>query len=99
MSRLHEAGRKNYAIVERATGYAGGAIVYLDDRAENVQGGLARGWRTILHETPEKTIRRCAKWDCRSTLTLKDHRQFRVANGKDPFGEIVQRQARRLKLF
>jgi len=45
-----------YAIVERATGYAGGAIVYLDDRAENVQGGLARGWRTILHETPEKTI-------------------------------------------
>ena len=47
---------KIYAAVERATGHAGEAIVYLDDRAENVQGGLARGWRALLHETPEKTI-------------------------------------------
>jgi putative hydrolase of the HAD superfamily len=47
---------KIYAAVERATGHAGEAIVYLDDRAENVQGGLARGWRAVLHETPEKTI-------------------------------------------
>jgi putative hydrolase of the HAD superfamily len=47
---------KIYAAVERATGQTGEAIVYLDDRAENVQGGLARGWRALLHETPEKTI-------------------------------------------
>jgi glucose-1-phosphatase len=47
---------KIYAAVERAMGQAGEAIVYLDDRAENVQGGLARGWRALLHETPEKTI-------------------------------------------
>jgi glucose-1-phosphatase len=47
---------KIYAAVERATGHAGEAILYLDDRAENVQGGLARGWRALLHETPEKTI-------------------------------------------
>jgi HAD superfamily hydrolase (TIGR01509 family) len=37
---------KIYAAVERATGHAGEAIVYLDDRAENVEGragpGLAR---------------------------------------------------------
>jgi HAD superfamily hydrolase (TIGR01509 family) len=45
-----------YAAVERATGRAGEAIVYLDDRAENIQGGLARGWRALLHQTPEKTI-------------------------------------------
>jgi HAD superfamily hydrolase (TIGR01509 family) len=30
-------------------------IIYLDDRPENVAGGLARGWRAFLHETPEKT--------------------------------------------
>jgi HAD superfamily hydrolase (TIGR01509 family) len=48
--------QKIYAIVERVTGQSGQAIVYLDDRAENVQGGLARGWRAFLHETPEKTI-------------------------------------------
>jgi glucose-1-phosphatase len=47
---------KIYAAVERATGHAREAIVYLDDRVENVQGGLARGWRALLHETPEKTI-------------------------------------------
>ncbi|HTA30918.1 MAG TPA: HAD family phosphatase [Candidatus Cybelea sp.] len=45
-----------YLAVERALGLAGDAIVYLDDRAENVEGGLARGWRALLHETPEKTI-------------------------------------------
>jgi HAD superfamily hydrolase (TIGR01509 family) len=47
---------KIYAAVERATGHAGEAIVYLDDRAENIEGGLARGWRALLHETPEQTI-------------------------------------------
>jgi HAD superfamily hydrolase (TIGR01509 family) len=45
-----------YAAVERALGLGGEAIVYLDDRAENVEGGLARGWRALLHETPEKTL-------------------------------------------
>jgi HAD superfamily hydrolase (TIGR01509 family) len=45
-----------YAAVERALGLAGEAIVYLDDRAENVEGGLVRGWRGILHEKPEQTI-------------------------------------------
>jgi HAD superfamily hydrolase (TIGR01509 family) len=47
---------KIYEAVESATGRAGEEIVYIDDRAENVEGGLARGWRVILHETPEKTI-------------------------------------------
>ena len=45
-----------YAAVERATGRTGEAIVYLDDRAENIQVGLDRGWRALLHQTPEKTI-------------------------------------------
>jgi FMN phosphatase YigB (HAD superfamily) len=44
-----------YEVVERQTGCRGGAILYLDDRTENVAAGLARGWRAVLHETPEKT--------------------------------------------
>jgi len=51
-----------YDAVERALGLSGEAIVYLDDRAENVEGGLARGWRAILHETPEKTISVLGQW-------------------------------------
>lgn len=34
----------------------GAEIIYLDDRSENVAAGAARGWRTILQETPEKTV-------------------------------------------
>jgi FMN phosphatase YigB (HAD superfamily) len=45
-----------YEVVERLTGRKGREIVYMDDRAENVEAGLARGWRALLHETPEKTI-------------------------------------------
>jgi hypothetical protein len=37
------------------SGRSGADIIYLDDRPENVQGGLARGWQAVLHETPEKT--------------------------------------------
>jgi FMN phosphatase YigB (HAD superfamily) len=47
---------KIYEVVEAQTGQKGNAILYLDDRLENVEAGLARGWRAILHETPEKTI-------------------------------------------
>ncbi len=47
---------KLYEVVERETGRSGGEIIYLDDRAENVAAGAARGWRAILHETPEKTF-------------------------------------------
>jgi HAD superfamily hydrolase (TIGR01509 family) len=46
---------KLYEVVERETRCSGGEIIYLDDRAENVAAGAARGWRAILHETPEKT--------------------------------------------
>lgn len=44
-----------YEVVERQTGKKGGAILYLDDRQENVAAGADRGWRALLHETPEKT--------------------------------------------
>jgi FMN phosphatase YigB (HAD superfamily) len=44
-----------YEVVEGKTGRRGADILYLDDRPENVEAGLARGWRAVLHETPEKT--------------------------------------------
>ena len=44
-----------YEAVERVTGRVGDAIVYVDDRPENIEAGAARGWQAILHETPEKT--------------------------------------------
>jgi FMN phosphatase YigB (HAD superfamily) len=46
---------KIYAAMEKLCGRGGADIIYLDDRLENVQAGAARGWRAILHETPEKT--------------------------------------------
>ena len=46
---------KIYEAMEQMSGRNGSDIVYLDDRAENVAGGAARGWNAILHETPEKT--------------------------------------------
>ena len=44
-----------YAALEQMTGRRGDEIIYIDDRAENITGGATHGWRTILHETPEKT--------------------------------------------
>ena len=44
-----------YEALERRAGRRGGEILYLDDRAENVAAGAARGWQVILQESPEKT--------------------------------------------
>jgi FMN phosphatase YigB (HAD superfamily) len=46
---------KIYEALEKLAGRRGADILYLDDRPENVAGGAARGWRAILHETPEKS--------------------------------------------
>lgn len=46
---------KIYEAVERETRCAGDDILYIDDRPENIATGVARGWRTICHESPEKT--------------------------------------------
>ncbi len=46
---------KLYEIVERATGRRGGELIYIDDRPENVEAGVARGWNGVLHESPETT--------------------------------------------
>ena len=44
-----------YAAVERATGFRGPELLYLDDRADNIAGARPHGWQAILHETPAAT--------------------------------------------
>ena len=44
-----------YAAMEKMCGRRGADLIYLDDRAENIAAGAARGWRSILHKTPTKT--------------------------------------------
>lgn len=46
---------KLYDVVERQTGLSGPAILYIDDRAENIEAGANRTWQAVLHETPEQT--------------------------------------------
>jgi len=46
---------KIYEAMERLCGRRSVELIYIDDRQENIVAGAARGWRTILHETPEKT--------------------------------------------
>jgi HAD superfamily hydrolase (TIGR01509 family) len=46
---------KLYQVVEERSGRRGPEILYLDDRPENVAAGAARGWQTILHQSPEKS--------------------------------------------
>ncbi len=47
-----------YEVVERVTGRKRGAILYLDDRLENIEAGRARGWETVHHCEPEASIAR-----------------------------------------
>jgi len=54
-----------YEAMELMCGQRGADLVYIDDRAENVAGGAARGWRAILHETPEATRAKLAEWGIR----------------------------------
>ena len=44
-----------YAAMEAMTGRRGSDLIYIDDRPENIATGAARGWRAILHQTPEQT--------------------------------------------
>lgn len=45
-----------YEVVEARSRARGPEILYIDDRPENIVAGAARGWQTILQESPEKTL-------------------------------------------
>jgi HAD superfamily hydrolase (TIGR01509 family) len=44
-----------YKAVERVTRKQTAAILYIDDRPENIEAGRARGWQVILQEDPART--------------------------------------------
>jgi FMN phosphatase YigB (HAD superfamily) len=46
---------KIYEAMEKMCGRRGADLIYIDDRPENIAAGAARGWRTVLHESPEKS--------------------------------------------
>lgn len=43
---------KIYEAMEALCGRRGADLIYLDDRAENIAAGAARGWQAIQHVTP-----------------------------------------------
>ena len=46
---------KIYEVLEKLSGHRGAEVLYLDDRQENVDAGVVRGWQAILQTTPEKS--------------------------------------------
>jgi HAD superfamily hydrolase (TIGR01509 family) len=56
---------KIYEVVENVTGRRGEAILYIDDRPENIAAGAARGWRVIQHVAPATTLQAAAGHDLR----------------------------------
>jgi glucose-1-phosphatase len=47
--------RKLYEVVERVSRRQGAQLLYLDDRAENIETGAQRGWQVIHHQDPATT--------------------------------------------
>lgn len=47
-----------YAMVEAESGVAPGALLFADDRADNIAAADARGWKTHLFDGPEGWARR-----------------------------------------
>jgi len=44
-----------YEAMEAMCGGFGSDLIYIDDRPENIAAGKSRGWRTVLHESPERS--------------------------------------------
>jgi len=45
-----------YDVVEQRTGESGAAILYIDDRPENIETGKGRGWQTILQNDEAASV-------------------------------------------
>ena len=51
-----------YEAVEIMSGLSGPGLFFIDDRPENVEAALARGWHGIVHSDPHATIASCRRW-------------------------------------
>lgn len=47
---------KVYEVVERLTGAKGENLLFIDDRPENVEAGMARGWQGVVHRSVDETL-------------------------------------------
>lgn len=45
-----------YDAMEAMAGAKGADLVYIDDRLENIEAGVARGWQALLHADPAVTV-------------------------------------------
>jgi FMN phosphatase YigB (HAD superfamily) len=45
-----------YEALERSAGFSGTDLLYIDDRAENIDAAIARNWQCILHHDPAATV-------------------------------------------
>ena len=45
-----------YEAAERAIGRRGEELLFIDDRGENVEAAVARGWQGLVQESPAKTL-------------------------------------------
>ncbi len=45
-----------YEVVEETVGKRGEALIYIDDKLENIEAGHSRGWQTIHHTSPAASI-------------------------------------------
>ena len=57
----HEVGAMKpmvpiYEALERSAGFSGTDLLYIDDRAENIDAAIARNWQCILHHDPATTV-------------------------------------------
>ena len=50
-----------YETVETLSGLNGPSLFFIDDRAENIEAALARGWHGIVHSDPAVTIAACRR--------------------------------------
>ncbi len=54
--RMMKPEPKLYEIVERRLNLPGNALLYIDDRVENVEAGRKRGWQAVHHVSAPETI-------------------------------------------
>ncbi|MBM3839058.1 MAG: HAD family phosphatase [Verrucomicrobia bacterium] len=54
--RAMKPDERLYEVAEALAGFQGANLLYIDDRPENIEAGKNRGWRTILHVSPDRTI-------------------------------------------
>ena len=45
-----------YAALESSAGFTGPDLLYIDDRPENIDAAIERGWQSLLHHDPAVTI-------------------------------------------